>query len=559
MIPFALNRDIDGLRTAATWPNPASPLLMVLMNQFLAARRYDEAHHLFEKLSRDDPDRGLPLAIDGVFLAEMAGRIDEAQDALDAAVAKETGLPNYLRGIVRARNGITEGIADLEFVVARPDQFSPGLRRSAYHGLAKLYAATGRQEDATRAREKVGTDPRESLLSTEFGVTDEAGFQAGATRLAEVADGVHVAQGYGFSDIGFIRTDAGVIVVDASGSPSDAAAALDAYRAITTDPITHVVITHGHWDHVGGVSALRGPGTTVVARSNLHREELRSGPFARFLPAGEQLHGLDSEPDLLIDEPTTLSIGGLSVALIPVSGSETDDALMVHLPDREVLFAGDIMVPFVGRPFFAEGSPDGMIEGMREVERLAPRIVISGHTPVTEILTIEVITPVRQALESLLERVRADLHDWRSLSDILDSNYMPESLRDHPDAVLAYLFLRDFLICRTHRLQTGYWQPDGEGIEVISPDEWALTLDLLADGDPVRHAEVVRALVERDHLPVALRLADHALTRHPGSPALSELRQHTLERLMERNKDTGSFRFAIYSAMSGIEMPAPRI
>jgi glyoxylase-like metal-dependent hydrolase (beta-lactamase superfamily II) len=558
-IPFAPSHEIDGLREAATWPNPSPRVLLVLMNQLLAAGRHDEAYELFDKISHENPDRGLPLAIAGVALSRMDGRIGDALTTLDDAVAREVGVPNYLRGIVRAQAGIVEGIADLELVVALPDRFPPGLRRSAYHGLAKLYAVAGRPEDAQRAKEKVGTERHESLLAVDFWVTDEAGFQFVPPRLVEVADGVHVAQGFGFSDIAFVHTGAGVIAIDAGGTPGNAADALAAYRAISTDPITHVLITHGHWDHVGGLSALRGPETRVVARSNLHHEDRDSVPFSRFLPAGETPRGLDSEPDQLIDAPTTLRIGELDVALIPVSGGETDDALLVHLPDRGVLFVGDIMMPYLGAPFFAEGSPEGLIEGMRAVERLAPRIVIHGHPPLTENFTADTIPHVRPALESLLDRVRADVRDWRTLGEILRRNHLPESLREHPDAVLPYLLLRDGLINRTHRQHTGYWQADGEGVEHIFPDEWALALDLLADGDPVRHAEVVRALVDRDHLPVALRLVDHALARHPGDPALSQLRQQTLERLVQRNVNIGAFRFVIYSGLSGIELPAPQL
>lgn len=124
--------------------------------------------------------------------------------------------------------------------------------------------------------------------------------------------------------------------------------------------------------------------------------------------------------------------------------------------------------------------------------------------------------------------------------------------------MLPYLLVREGLIKRAHRQYTGYWQPDGEGVEHIFPDEWALALDLLATGDPDRHAAVVRDLLDRDYLPVALRLVDHALLRHADHPALALLRQEGLERLVEHNLNTGPFPFILYSRLSGIELPAPR-
>ena len=39
-------------------------------------------------------------------------------------------------------------------------------------------------------------------------------------------------------------------------------------------PITHVLVTHAHWDHIGGLPVLRGPSTQVVAQARF-ADELR--------------------------------------------------------------------------------------------------------------------------------------------------------------------------------------------------------------------------------------------------------------------------------------------
>jgi glyoxylase-like metal-dependent hydrolase (beta-lactamase superfamily II) len=59
--------------------------------------------------------------------------------------------------------------------------------------------------------------------------------------------------------------------------------------------------------------------------------------------------------------------------LIPVRGGETSDALMVYLPASGVLFAGDVLMPYLGVPFFAEGSPEGLLDTLRYIRELAPR------------------------------------------------------------------------------------------------------------------------------------------------------------------------------------------
>jgi glyoxylase-like metal-dependent hydrolase (beta-lactamase superfamily II) len=63
-------------------------------------------------------------------------------------------------------------------------------------------------------------------------------------------------------------------------------------------------------------------------------------------------------PDQLISQPTPLTVGGTELVLYPTPGGETTDALMVHLPASGVLFAGDMMMPYLGQPFAGEDSPE---------------------------------------------------------------------------------------------------------------------------------------------------------------------------------------------------------
>jgi hypothetical protein len=42
------------------------------------------------------------------------------------------------------------------------------------------------------------------------------------------------------------------------------------------------------------------------------------------------------------------------------------------------------------------------------------------------------------------------------------------SLSAHPDAVMPFLVVRDNFIQRVAHQRTGYWKPDGDGIEVAT-------------------------------------------------------------------------------------------
>ncbi|HTJ15240.1 MAG TPA: MBL fold metallo-hydrolase, partial [Steroidobacteraceae bacterium] len=55
----------------------------------------------------------------------------------------------------------------------------------------------------------------------------------------------------------FVVTDRGVVVFDAGGSPAMGQAIVAKVRSVTDQPITHVVISHWHGDHMRGLQAIR--------------------------------------------------------------------------------------------------------------------------------------------------------------------------------------------------------------------------------------------------------------------------------------------------------------
>jgi glyoxylase-like metal-dependent hydrolase (beta-lactamase superfamily II) len=137
-------------------------------------------------------------------------------------------------------------------------------------------------------------------------------------------------------------------------------------------------------------------------------------------------------PDRLIRERTPLAVGGTEFELIPVRGGETPDALMVHLPAGGLLFTGDVMMPYLGVPSTAEGSPEGLLDTLRSIRQLAPRRLIQGHTTLTETFTIETLTGLEPALTELHDLALTRIGENTPLPNILDLGYLPALLRHHP-------------------------------------------------------------------------------------------------------------------------------
>ncbi len=209
-------------------------------------------------------------------------------------------------------------------------------------------------------------------------------------------------------------------------------------------------------------------------------------------------------------------------------------------------------MPYLGAPFFAEGSPYGLLETLTFIRQLRPRLLIQGHTPLTELFTIETIPGLEAALTELHGQVIADLRGGRTLAQILHQNKLPETLRDHPKAVLPYLVMRDNFTARLYHQRTGYWQPDGTGMEPLLAEERAAALDLLGGGREDSFVAAATTLAGQGDHALALEIISPGLLRYPASAALQDLRRRVLRRLLAQHQQD-PFRFLIYAELAGVE------
>ncbi|WP_030452338.1 MBL fold metallo-hydrolase [Herbidospora cretacea] len=548
----------SALLRATRWPGVPDRLMALLTVQLLSERRDREGLEHFSALSAERPESAVLQSLAGVFKARVDGPVEEALAALDAAAERELGLPHYFRGTTLASLPGCAGraeiaVADLEFVLAVRDQFPPGFLRTVHWALARAYECAGRPQDALDARRRIGHD-RDVALVADYVADADHGMRFGSPRLVEKAPGVHVAQGYDFADFGFVVTGEGVVAVDAGSDPRHVAAALRDLRAVTDLPITHVILTHAHFDHVGGLDAFTGAQIIVQAR---FPEELRSQaasppPFPYLLPHGQD-HRKHVVPDRLVASAETLTVGGVEFGLIPITGGESADGLVVHLPGSGVVFVGDMCMPYLGAPFVAEGSAEGLFEAIETVGDLRPDLLIHGHTGLTDNFTIEALPGLAAALRELHAIVLEGIADGRPLVELLDLDYLPEVLRDHPAAITPYLVMRDGFVQRVERQATGYWRADGAGVEHFSAAEWAAALDLLGGGAEA-FTRTGEELFARGEPALALTIVENGLLRHPLEPALASLRERLLLALVERNQFLDPFKFAYYAGLAGLTL-----
>ena len=185
---------------------------------------------------------------------------------------------------------------------------------------------------------------------------------------------------------------------------------------------------------------------------------------------------------------------------------------------------------------------------------LHPRLLIHGHAGLTDTYTIEAFPGLLAALRDLDDAILAGITSGLTLAELLQLNQLPQVLKDHPSAVIAYLVTRDHFIQRVHRQRTGYWHPRGEGVEHFTPAELAVAADLLGGGTAAAFDTAGAELTRRGEHALALRILDLGLLSHPGTPGLLDLRQSILDRLVERHQLLNPFKFAYYAGLSDLEL-----
>ena len=186
------------------------------------------------------------------------------------------------------------------------------------------------------------------------------------------------------SNAGFIVTPAGVVVVDALGSPALATQLLAEIRKVTPLPVTHVILTHYHADHVYGLQAFKAAGARIIAHEG-GREYLNSDTARLRLEASRKdlAPWIDDATRLVaadewIDGPRELVLGGMRLQMVPAGPAHTPEDMVVYLPAEKVLFAGDLVfrnrVPFVG-----QADSRHWIAALDQLLKFDAQVIVPGH------------------------------------------------------------------------------------------------------------------------------------------------------------------------------------
>ena len=389
--------------------------------------------------------------------------------------------------------------------------------------------------------------------------------------LSEVSDDLAVIES--FSHVVLLRSPGGLVAFDTSGAHTGAAC-VESLRAWSDEPVSHLVYTHGHVDHVGGSGFFvadaerRGDARPQVlaheavgARFDRYRltdgwnlainnrqfgwlssdTNLGIGGMRTFLPDDV------AEPDTTYRDVLAVDAGGTPIELHHARG-ETDDHTWAWLPEQRAICAGDFLIwnfPNAGNPQKVQRYPDEWAVALRAMAALEPELLLPAHgLPIAGRERIAlVLDEVASALEALVSGVLARMNAGARLDEIVHEVKVP-------DAVLARPFLRpfydepEFVVRNVWRRYGGWWDGDPSTLKPAPARTLAAEVAELAGGARTlaRRAEAVAAT----DLRLACHLAEMAGLAAPEDHDVQTIRAEVYER--RRNAETSLMAKGIYSS-----------
>jgi len=221
----------------------------------------------------------------------------------------------------------------------------------------------------------------------------------------------------------FVVTDEGVVVFDAGGSPLMGDSIVAKVRSVTSKPITHVIISHWHGDHMRGLQSIRTafPAVAIVshpfardfiaasqdkwlkrrvsmvpnirkaiAGAIASKKDLKGRPLIpqeeawlqNGLGIADQLDRENNRTTFIL--PTTtftdrmvLYLGGTEIQFFHPGAAHTAGDIVMWLPQEKILATGDIVtapVPLMPSPYTRDYVPV-----LQKFKSLEFKTLVPGH------------------------------------------------------------------------------------------------------------------------------------------------------------------------------------
>lgn len=278
---------------------------------------------------------------------------------------------------------------------------------------------------AEQAEEKTPGKPSKPESRTKYAATSVE------MELKRVSEHVYYVQGKagiatdneGFvANASVVITGDGVVLFDALGTPSLANKLLGLIREITDQPITRVVMSHYHADHVYGLQVFEETGAEIIAPYGANQYINSDAATTRL---EERRFSLDPWvnkntyvvlPDQIVEKGMQFKLGVVDFTINYLGPAHSNGDLAMYIEPDKVLLSGDII--FEGRiPFIGNGDTGHWLKTLERMETTGLNALIPGHGPASTSPN-ETISLTRRYLAFMREKMGAAVEELQSFDEV---------------------------------------------------------------------------------------------------------------------------------------------
>ena len=186
-------------------------------------------------------------------------------------------------------------------------------------------------------------------------------------RIQQLGNGLYMLTDNAYQSM-FMEFENGVVVVDAP--PSLQQYILKAIAQVTNKPITHLIYSHAHIDHIGGTKSLNlNKRTTIIAHEETRRLLLRANDSNRPVPI------------ITFKDKYLLKVGSQTLELSYHGVAHEPGNIFIYAPAQKTLMVVDVVFPgwMPWRRFALAKDIPGYFAQVEEINKMNWDILVSGH------------------------------------------------------------------------------------------------------------------------------------------------------------------------------------
>ena len=396
----------------------------------------------------------------------------------------------------------------------------------------------------------------------------------------EVTDGVHMAVGFALANAMMVEGEDSNIIIDTTGTVETAREVKEIFQSINPNPISAIIYTHNHGDHVYGASVFAEESDPEIyahsstekyisrvigilrpiisSRSSkmfgnvLPNEHIENNGIGPFLEIGKdgRTPGL-LYPTKVFEDQMEFEVSGVKIVLYHAPG-ETNDQLFVWLPEKKALFPGDNFYKTFPNLYTIRGTPyrdlAGWVNSLDMMRYLEPEHLIPSHTrPISGKQEIyEKLTTYRDGIQYVHDQTIRMMNQGMGPDEIAEKISLPKHLGDSP-------FLKEFYGSPAWSARNvfsgylGWFDGNPSTLKPLPKNEEANNLISIAGGwDNL--FKIAEESFKNENYQWALQLTDYLLLSKPDNKESIILRMSCLKALGEKESNPNSRYYYLSSA-----------